>query len=424
MVIGIDASRANRQHKSGTEWYSYYLIRALAKIDSENQYLLYSDKPLIGGLLNLTDDINTTDDSHVRMDKHGFQKLYSPHDNFNAKILKWPFNNFWTQGRLSLEMIFNAPDILFIQAHTLPFIHPEKSIITIHDIGFEREDCLYSKEQIGPQNINLRKFIDFIVLLFTRGKYGANTKDYLRWSTRFALKNAAKVITISDFSKNEIISVYGVSETHICSIHNGYNSQLYKKIDDQEKINKVLDKYGIERPYIFYVGRLEKKKNTPALIEAFALMRKENKNIRHKLILAGDASFGYDDVKYAIKEFEVDDEVLMTGWVDEEDLPYIYAGAEAFIFPSLYEGFGIPLAQAMSMGTPIAASRAASIPEVVGEAALLFDPASINEMADSMKKIILDEDLRKKLKELGSERAKNFNWEKCAEETLAEIKKM
>ena len=137
MLIGIDASRANRSHRTGTEWYSYYLIRWLAKLDADNQYILFTDKPLVGGLLDLTTKQYNGSDYKCRQDradydKEGYQIIKSPFNNFRAKILNWPFLYFWTQGRLSLEMILNKVDILFIPAHTLPIIHP-KSRISVQD---------------------------------------------------------------------------------------------------------------------------------------------------------------------------------------------------------------------------------------------------------------------------------------------------
>ncbi len=182
MVIGIDASRANRAHKSGTEWYSYYVIRWLAKLDRANQYILYTDKPLTGGLADLTTEqyVNkgVMSDS-PNYDHDGYQIIKCPYDNFKAKILKWPFNFFWTQGRLSLEMIFARPDILFIPAHALPIIHPYKSIVTIHDIGFERDRRLYNENDIGPTGQKKRKILNFLIRIFTLGKFRANTFDYL-----------------------------------------------------------------------------------------------------------------------------------------------------------------------------------------------------------------------------------------------------
>ncbi|MBI4811890.1 glycosyltransferase family 4 protein [Candidatus Falkowbacteria bacterium] len=408
MLIGIDASRANREHKSGTEWYSYYLIKRLAKLDSQNQYVLYTDKPLKGGLLDLP-------------------------DNFRETVLKWPFNFFWTQGRLSLEMLIAKPDVLFIPAHALPLVHPQKSIVTIHDVGFERDRRMYNKQAMGPGSKQCRKVMNFFVKLFSRGKYNATSLDYLSWSTRYTLKRAKKIITPSDFSKQEIMEVCGTDGDKIKVVHNGYNSLLYKKINpvkyseqfngvnNENEIREVLEKYGITKPYILCIGRLEKKKNTPALIEAFAVMREKNRNREYKLVLVGDAGFGFDEVKYAIREFDLVEKVIMPGWVEERDMPYLYNGATAFVFPSLYEGFGIPLLQAMACEVPITASRAASIPEVVGDAALLFDPTDVAAMAEAMEKIIFDNELRESLIKKGKERAKNFSWEKCAKETLVEI---
>ncbi len=427
MLIGIDASRANRDHKSGTEWYSYYAIRWLAKLDSKNQYILYTDKPLKGGLLDLTTKqyVDEHDfrqkDEEVKFDKDGCQIIKSPHNNFRAKVLNWHFPFFWTQLRMSWEMLIHRPKILFIPSHTLPIIHPKKSIITIHDIGFERERRLYGQDRMGPDSAIGCKILNFLVKLFTCGKYGANTLDYHSWSTQFALKHAKKIITVSNFSKKEITEIYNAEEAKVKVIYNGYNKYLYKKINNQEQIKRVLDKYDIEGPFIFYVGRLEKKKNTPALIEAYAIMREEHKEINYKLVLVGDASYGYDEVKYAIHEFHLIDDVIMTGWIPEIDMPYIYSGATAFIFPSRYEGFGIPLLQAMACGTPIAASCCASIPEIAQGAAMFFSPNDVKSMAEVVAKVILDNKLRQELVKKGYERVKNFSWEKCARETLEEI---
>lgn len=418
MTIGIDASRANRNYKSGTEWYSYYLIRELARVDSKNQYILYSDSPLKNGLADLTISRGNNSEEIPQIIKGGWQIIKSPHNNFRAKVLNWPFTYFWTQFRLSWEMLIYSPDLLFIPAHTLPFLNRKKSVVTIHDIGFERRHRLYEQSQMGPEGRALNKVINFLVRLFTLGEYGANLLDYYSWSTKFALKHADQVITVSNFSKKEITEIYRVREDKIKVVYNGYDKNLYRKIDNQEEINKVISKYDIRRPYIFYVGRLEKKKNTSTLVNAFAIMREEYKDIKDKLVLIGSASFGFDEVKYVIGEFNLDDEVIITGWVPEEDMPFIYNGASAMILPSFYEGFGIPLLQAMACGTPIVASNAASIPEVADKAALYFNPNDKSEMAQAMAKIILDNDLRDNLIEKGFKRVKYFSIEKCARETL------
>lgn len=433
MIIGIDTSRANRNHKSGTEWYSYYLIKELARLDKINRYVLYTDVPLCGDLVDLTNSDSQTIKLHqdIEYDEAGYQKIKSPHNNFRVKILNWPFKYLWTQGRLSIEMIFHPPDVLFVPSHTLPFIHPRKSIVTIHDVGFGRDQRLYDKSRMGPTDWKSRSFFDLLVRLFTHGRFGANSKDYNIWSTIFGLKRAKKVITVSNFSKKEIIEVFGRErglrgklEDKIEVIHNGYDSKFCLLISNNEKKRQRLYKYGIETPYIFYVGRLERKKNITGLLEAFALMIERNKNIPHKLVLAGDASFGYDEIKYMINQYNLDERVRKTGYVEEDDLPFIYNSADAFVFPSLYEGFGIPLLQAMACGVPIAASNAASIPEVAGDAAIYFDPTDVNSISRTLELICTDSELRNRLVSKGAERMKLFGWNLSARRTLELINQL
>lgn len=421
MLIGIDASRANRSHKSGTEWYSYYIIRELAKLDKDNQYILYTDKPLSCGLSDLTSDIA---EDLIPQFKDGYQIIKSPHNNFKAKVLAWPFKFFWTQGRLSLEMLFNAPDILFVPAHALPIIHPKKSVVTIHDIGFKREEKLYERLEIGARKNSAQSVVDFFVRLFSFGKYGANTFDYLDWSTNFSLRRAKAIITISEFTKAELKDLYKIDNSKVKVIYNGYPSDLYKPLTNKVKADNVLAAYGIKSPYIFYVGRLEKKKNIATLIEAFHILKVRYSNLPHRLYLVGDASFGFDDIKYSIHGFGLQGQVFTTGWVKESDLPYIFNCASAFVFPSNYEGFGIPLLQAMASEVPIVASRAASIPEIAGDAAMLFNPADSADMAEVLAKVLINDELRQQLIAAGKTRVANYSWSKCAEETLAFIKSL
>ena len=396
MLIGLDASRANRKFKSGTEWYSYHLIKELAAIDSANQYVLYSDQPL-------NDDL---------------AEVVRGHGNFRAKVLNWPLTYFWTQIRLSLEMLFQPPDLLFVPAHALPLLHPRKSLVTIHDIGFERERGLYRSDKIGPAGLT-GKIFDYLARIFTLGKFGAATLDYQTWSTKFALKHASRIIAVSNFTKQELIKVYRAAGDKIAVVYNGYNDAIYKKITDQGKINQVLNKYGIKRPYIFYVGRLEKKKNTPALVNAFAIMKARHKELEHKLVLAGQASLGFAEVKYVAEEFNLLDEIILTGWVPEADLPYIYNGAALFVFPSHYEGFGIPLVEAMACGAPIVASAIAPLKEVADGAALFFNPSDKHDLAEKMAEALLDENCATELVARGLARVKDFSLVKCARETLA-----
>ena len=400
MLIGIDASRANRQRKTGTEWYSFYLIENLAKLDHKNTYRLYLDaKP-----------------------RQELQEAIKDNPNFSVKFLSWPFYSFWTLGRLSLEMIINRPDVLFVPAHALPLVHPRKTITTVHDLAFMHEQNLYRQERVKTKNAGARKIIHFLVKIFTLGKYGADSVDYLYWSTAYALYHAAKIITVSEATKQDILTFYPKTKSRkIKVIHNGFNDKLYRPILDQEKIKFALDKYGLEAPYFLYIGRLEKKKNTANLIESFAIVRENNPDIKEKLVLIGNAGFGYDEILYIIEEFNLNRKVFMPGWVAENDLAYILNGASAFIFPSKHEGFGIPVLQALACGVPTAVSNLPVLHEIAGDAVLYFDQNHKKSIYDALKNIILDKDLRSELKTKGIEQAKLFSWEKCAIETLKEI---
>lgn len=424
MLIGIDASRANREHKSGTEWYSYHLIKHLAHLDRHNRYILYTDRPLSRNLVDLKNlhVSGTGKASKISIDKKGYQKIDSPYNNFSAKVLNWPFTYFWTLGRLSLEMWFGErPDILFVPAHGLPYFRPKKTITTIHDVAFKKADSLYRVNELGAENKRMRRLVNFSVTLFTLGKYSATSVDYLSWSTKFALKKASKIITVSHFTKQEILENYRCDEDKIRVVHNGYNHHLYRVIKNKDKIERKIDKYGLSSPYILYVGRLDKKKNIPSLIEAFGRAKMENRDFRCKLVLVGAADHGYDEMKCLIEEYSIDSEVCMPGWIRETDLPYIYNGASAFVFPSRHEGFGIPVLQALACGVPTAASYITPLREVAGRAALYFDPYDVDSISTALQRITMDKNLREELTIKGRERANNFSWEKTAGETLNEI---
>ncbi len=400
MVIGIDASRANLLRKTGTEWYSFYLIKNLATLDKENQYILYLNNPASPELV----------------------KAVEHNPNFSFKLLHWPFVSFWTLGRLTLEMIIHRPDILFIPAHTMPLCYPRRTVNTIHDIAFVRERNLYRSSGVKTEGAISRKIIEFLVRIFTLGKYHSESLDYLYWSTDFALRRAKKIITVSEFTKSEILDVYPKTRAEkVKVIHNGYNNSLYRVITDKDKTAAVLEKYGLEAPYFLYAGRIEKKKNIPALIEALAILREDRPDIKEKMVLIGDASFGYDEVKYVIAEFNLDQDVIMPGWVDEEDMPYIFNGAKAFIFPSKHEGFGIPILQAMACGVPTAVSDIPVFKEVAQDATLYFNHNDKQAIANALARLGSDDALLSELRTKGLERVKNFSWEKCARETLAEI---
>lgn len=367
MTIGIDASRANKSEKTGTEWYSYHLVQELKKItDPKDQFVLYSRE-------KLRDEIGDLP------------------PNWKSRVLNWAPKKLWTQIRLSWEMWQRPPEMIFIPAHTIPLIHPDKVVTTCHDVAFLR----------------LPEAYDWLAL------------KYHKFAIKFAIRHAAKIISVSEFTKNELVEFFKISPGRIAVVPNGYDSERYKIIEDKEAMAKVLEKYKITEPYILYAGRMELKKNTPGLVEAFGLLKKSSKFQvpSYKLVLVGQPGFGYEKVIKAIADNDLQNDVIMPGWVAREDLPHLMNGAAVFVFPSLYEGFGIPILEAMACGTPVVASGIPALREVAGEAAYLVDPYSPENMAEGINRVLTDEHLREDLKIRGLERARQFSWERCAKET-------
>ncbi len=363
MLIGIDASRANYQIKTGVEWYAYYLIQELKKItvNDGNRYFLYTDKKLIGDLATLP-------------------------ENWQEKVLAWPFKYFWTLKRLSLEIFKNPPDVLFVPSHVFPLILAKKNIITLHDLCFERFPQVYS-------------FLSRI---------------YLRLMYKRAAKLADKIIVPSEFTKKELIDLYQVKSEKIVVIYMGYN-KIFRPIKDKEKIGKILKKYGLKKPYLLFFGRLEKKKGVDILLKAFQILANEFSDIH--LVLVGPQGYGYKNFKFQILHFK---NIKELGYIkNEEERALLYNGAEAFVFPSLYEGFGMPILEAMACACPVIASDIEPIREITKiNSAILVPPNNPEILAEKIKEVLKNQELRNNLIENGLEQVKNFSWEKCAKETL------
>lgn len=397
MKIGIDASRANAKKKTGTEWYSYNLIQELkSAVPDDVRVILYSKEPLQDGLEDLP-------------------------ENWESRVLCWPPRLLWTQVRLSLEMLklWNRPKLLFVPAHTIPVFHP-RSVLVAHDIGFERIKELYEDKDIGYESSIFRKFLKLLIKLVTFGNYGTSELDYHRWAMKFGLREADHVITVSDFSKREIMEHYGVPEKDITTVHNGFSPDAYYPL--KEKNAGILKKYKITTPYILFVGRLELKKNLPKFIIAFRELKKKY-NIPHKLVLAGAPGYRYEDIEANIYESGLKDEVVEPGYVPQEHMNELMNMADLFVLPSYYEGFGIPLLEAMSAGTAVACSDIPALREVGGGGAVFFNPDSTHDMAEKIFNLISDNEKKQALIKKGKTNIKRFSWDKCAQETWQIIAK-
>ena len=360
MKIGIDASRAFGKERTGTEEYSYRLIKNLAMMDtSRHQVFLYARK-------NPLADFDLP-------------------DNFQLKIIST--NRFWTQIGLASEMMMNKPDVLFVPSYAIPQIHPAKTVVTIH--GLEYRCC--------PECYSLKE------------------RFILELNTRLSIKWASKIITPSESTKKDLVKFYKVNADKIKVIYHGVNSIKYQVLSIKRP-NK-------ENFSILFIGRLEKRKNLVNLIKAFKIFKESYKlqATSYKLILAGKAGFGFAEIKKAIQDSPYKKDIVLKNYVSEEEKGELYKNADLFILPSFYEGFGLPILEAMSYGIPVICSNTSSLPEAAGDAALLIDPNNPEEIAGAMNKVFSDDNLRKEMIEKGFENVKKFSWERCARETMGEV---
>ena len=377
-VIGIDASRANTSHRTGTEWYIFNLIKQFQTIiPSEHEVILYTKEPLLDDLKELP-------------------------SNWRNQVLRWPPGLLWTQLRMSLRMMRQAPDVLFIPAHTVPLVHPKQSVYVAHDLGFERIPELYENTHIGGKAMNA------VIRLLTLGKYGTSELDYHRWSMQYAVRRAAKIITISQFTKQELQDIYPVPDHQVAVVYNGFSGDEYRYLPDATQPDE---------PYMLYVGRIEQKKNIPRLIQAWAVAR-EQYHIPHKLYLVGSEGYGYSEVEELIEQHKLQDVVVRPGYVPQEEMNKLMNQASAFVFPTRYEGFGIPVLEALAAGTTVACSDIPPLREVGGEACMYFDPEDVNAMAAQIAAVAkLSQAEQVRLRKKGFEQVQKFSWQKCTEET-------
>lgn len=368
MIIGIDASRAFLEKRTGIEEYAYQVIKHLREMIPETDYvILYVRKNL---------------------------KLSQPDFNLppNWEIRPVSFiglSRFWTQAALSWEMLWRCPDVLFVPAHTAPFIHPKKTIVTVHGLEYE----------------------------FCRNGYSFWARLYMRFFIRFSCRAASLIICVSENTKKDVMRLYKIPEEKIEVVYEGYSNNF------QFPISKLLP---TTKPYLLFIGRLEERKNIGKIIEAFEIL-KEKCRIPHQLILAGKPGYGYRRIRYQVLSIKYKAEVIELGYVTENEKWELLENAAVFLFPTLYEGFGLPILEAQAAGTPVVASDNSSIPEIVesvghdeSPSALLVDPRNARQIAEAAYKLISDKNLRDDIIKRGFANVKRFSWEKCAKE-IAEV---
>lgn len=284
---------------------------------------------------------------------------------------------------------FTGPlDVLHGPNSALPATRGARGVVTIHDLGPLRHPG-HLPRRLGSE--------------FRRG-------------VADAARCADRIVTVSDFTAGEIVELLGVPRERVETIRPGVSPEFAAPGDAEEDRRVLAARHGIAGPFVLFVGTANPRKNLPRLLDAFAAARAAAR-LPHRLVIAGDR--GHDDVRAAVASRGLGDAVRIAGYVDEADLPRLYRTADALAFPSLYEGFGLPVLEAMAAGCPVLTSATSSLPEVAGDAAVLVDPASADAIADGLVKILTDAALRERLAAAGRRRAAGFPWGPFAARHLA-----
>lgn len=380
MRIWIDGYEANVPQRLGSSQIAFELLRNLEKQDKRNEYtILLSDPPL--------------------------SDLPKQRTWWRYKILR-P-KKLWTRVALPLALYAarEKPDLIFSPTHYIPRFSPVKRVVTIFDLSYLKFPEMFNKKDLWQ----------------------------LKNWTKFSILNSDHIVTISSSTKKDIVDEYGIDKNKISLAYPGFDDQTFHKITDSAKIEKIQNKYNTGKTYILYIGTIQPRKNLVRLIETFSRLHLRGVGQMNdqshlggelKLVIVGKTiglgrqGWMFEEILKRPRELGIEESVVFTGFVPTQDLPYLINGAIAFIQPSLYEGFGIPVVEAMACGVPVLVSNTSSLPEVVGKAGIMFDPYSVTQIEQAIRTIISDKKIRKKYTKLSLEQAKKFSWKKMAKVVL------
>lgn len=363
MLIGIDGNEANVRQRVGSNQYAFELLKAFWHLEVDHEWVVYlREKPLI--------DLPTS------------RKGWS-YRSFGPKRL-------WTQGRLPLDLYFHnpRPQVFFTPGHYAPRWSSVPTVISIMDLGFLR-----FREQ------------------FTR-------RDWLQLSnwTAASVKRASRILAISESTKNDIINNYNVSPEKVTVTYPGYDEGRFNLGVTQREVKKVKEKYKIKQGYLLFLSTLKPSKNLEGLLTAYKLI-----GPAQKLVIAGKKGWLFDSIFEKVSRLGLEERVIFTDFVPDEEVPALMRGADLFLLPSFWEGFGIPVVEAMATGTPVVVSNAGSLPEIVGEAGVIVDPHNPEEIARGIKEALKQREL---LVKKGLERVKKFSWKSCAKQTTEVLEEL
>ncbi|OGO06780.1 MAG: hypothetical protein A2Y73_06120 [Chloroflexi bacterium RBG_13_56_8] len=364
MLIGVDASRAAASQPAGPEYYSRWLIGAMIEVGQAHRFRLYFNQAPPEG-------------------------LFAQDDRVGWRVM--PFPRLWTHFRLAWEVLRHPPDVLFVPAHVLPWLHPPHCVATVHDVGHLHYPSAYTRR----------------------------ARWYLDWSTRFNARVAQRVIVDSRATRDDLVAQYGVPAEKIVLAYPAGAEEM-APVTDPQSLQEVRERYGTGESYFLHVGTLQPRKNLTTLIEAFATLVAEGAvGAEVRLVLAGKRGWLYEDILQRARGLNLGKRLVFPGYVASAALPALLSGALAYVVPSWYEGFGLPILEAMACDTPVICSNVSSLPEVAGDAALLFDPRDARALAEAMARIVREPSLREELVARGRERVRAFSWQRCAEQVLS-----
>ncbi len=366
MRLAIQASDLDHSRIDGTRVYVRELLKRFGTFSPETDFLLYHKKD--------------------------FNSELAPPTEKNYQVKKLPFPVAWMQTRFTWDIFRTRPEKLFLPIQAAPLLLPRgvEVTATIHDLAFKRYPATFPKKDLFKLNLMLET----------------------------AVRQADKLIAVSESTKKDLLEFFpGLSSEKIRVIHHGFDQEFFGVRLSEQELSRGLEKYH-QTPgnYLLYVGALQPRKNLVRFIKAFDRAKQQEKDM--KLVLAGEPAWLSETVLEAYEQSPHRQDILLTGKVSFEDLRLLYQGARFFAFPSLYEGFGLPLLEAFASGIPVLTAHNSSLGEVAGDGALYCDAENIEDMTQKLKFLWNDQSLRNTLVTQGTKRLSSFSWEKCAQETL------
>lgn len=370
IVLDVTRNCLDRMEKAGVYWYIHNLVSGLLSLQNGHDFVLFANFLKKRHLYESRKFLSQFEGNRVR-----------------TKISRIPPQVFrgWM---LPVELAAGRFDVFHGLDDTVPQVYRGRSVVTIHDMAYMR-----TPQSLKPEWV-----------------------EFKQKHTKRSAHRADMIITVSEFSRKDICTYLKVPKEKVAVIYHGI-SPVYRVIEDTDAVTKVLRRHGIERPYILFVGTFQPNKNLERLIEVFATLQRDDQ-IPHRLVLVGARGWFFDTIFSKVQQMNLEESIKCMGHIPQEEMPSFYNGADLFVLPSLLEGFGIPLIEAMACGVPVVTSNACSLPEIVGDAGLLFEPTSRENMKETITKALTDPALSKTLKERSLKRAQDFSWETAARKTL------